>query len=114
MRIFTLAGTLGFLPFSSNCNILFSDSFRISQEHAKQLEEKLNASEVARKKAEAKLRDAEGLQAKLDAAEEALKEAQDKAASMQDRIEKIDAREADLIKKFDAQSEKFGGDILCR
>ena len=50
-------------------SFVFSDSFRISQEHAKQLEEKLNASEVARKIAEAKVRDAEGLQAKLDAAE---------------------------------------------
>ena len=91
---------------------MFSHSFRISQEHAKQLEEKLNASEVARREAEAKLRDAEGLQAKLDAAEKALKEAQDKAAAMQDRIDQIDAREADLIKKFDIQSEKFGGIFL--
>ena len=99
--------------FSSDRNC-FSDSFRISQEHGKQLEEKLNASEIARKKAEAKVRDAEGLQAKLDAAEKALKEAQDKAAAMQDRIDQIDAREAELIKKFDAQSEKFGGNILCR
>ena len=32
---------------------------------------------------------------------------------MQDRIDQIDAREADLIKKFDAQSEKFGGIFLC-
>ena len=97
--------------FYSDC-IHFSDSFRISQEHGKQLEEKLNASEIARKKAEAKLRDAEGLQAKLDAAEKALKEAQGKAAAMQDRIDQIDAREAELIKKFDIQSEKFGGIFL--
>ena len=88
-----------------------SDSFRISQEHTKRLEEKLNASEIARTKAEAKARAAEGLQAKLDAAEKALKEAQDKAAAMKDRIDQIDAREADLIKRFDAQSEKFGGTI---
>ena len=105
---------LGSLSVPSNCDIVFlSDSFRISQEHAKQIEEKLNASEVARKKAEAKVRDAEGLQAKLDAAEKALKEAQEKAAAMQDRIDQIDARETELIKKFDAQSEKFGGNI-CR
>ena len=83
----------------------FSDSFRISQEHGKQLEEKLNASERARKEAEIKLRDAEGLQAKLDAAEKALKEAQDKVAAMKDRIDQVDAREAELIKRFDAQSE---------
>ena len=82
---------------------------RISQEHAKQLEEKLNASEIARKKAEAKAQDAEGLQAKLDAAEKALKEAQDKAVAMKDKIDQVDAREAELIKRFDAQSEKFGG-----
>ena len=88
------------------------DSFRISQEHAKQLEEKLNGSEIARTKAEAEARDAEGLQDKLDAAKEALKEAQDKAAAMKDRIDQIDAREADLIKRFDAQSEKFGGKIF--
>ena len=92
--------------------VIFADSFRISQEHGKQLEEKLNASEVARKKAEAKVRDAKGLQAELDAADKALKEARDKAAAMQDRIDQIDAREVDLIKKFDAQSEKFGGDFL--
>ena len=85
---------------------------RISQEHAKQLEAKLNASEVARTKAETKARVAEGLQAKLDATEEALKEAQDKAATMKDKIDQIDAREADLIKRFDAQSEKFGGKIF--
>ena len=102
---------LNFGIFSSDC-IRFSDSFRISQEHGKQLEEKLNASEMARKKAEAKVRDAEGLQAKLDAAEKALKEAQDKAAAMQDRIDQIDAREAELIKKFDIQSEKFWGIFL--
>ena len=82
---------------------------RISREHSKQLEAKLNASEVARTEVEAKARVAEGLQAKLDAAEEALKEAQDKAAAMKDRIDQIDAREADLIKRFDAQSKKFGG-----
>ena len=110
---FTLINILGFLPFHSNCNILFSDSFRISQEHAKQLEEKLNASEIARKKAEAKARDAEGLQAKLDATEKALKEAKHKAVAMKDKIDQIDAREAELIKRFDAQSEKFGGNILC-
>ena len=102
---------MNFDIFSSN-RICSSDSFRISQEHGKQLEEKLNASEKARKEAEAKLRDAEGLQAKLGAAEKALKEAQDKAAAMQDRIDQIDAREADLIKKFDVQSEKFGGIFL--
>ena len=85
---------------------------RISQEHARQLEAKLDASEVARAKAEAKARDAEGLQAKLDGAEEALKEAQDKATAMKGRIDQIDARDADLIKRFDAQSEKFGGKIF--
>ena len=94
-----------------------SDSFRISQEHAKQLEEKLNASEIARAKAEAEARAAEGLQARLDAAEKALKEAQDKVATMKDKIDQIDAREAELIKRFDAQSEKFGGkcflSVLC-
>ena len=68
--------------------------------------------QIARKKAEAKVRDAEGLQAKLDAAEKALKEAQDKTAAMQERIDQIVAREADLIKKFDIQSEKFGGIFL--
>ena len=110
-----MTSILRFLPFPSNSDIvLLSDSFRISQEHAKQIEEKLNASEVARKKAEAKVRDAEGLQAKLDAAEKALKEAQDKAAAMKDKIDQVDAREAELIKRFDAQSEKFGGNILCR
>ena len=88
---------------------VFSDSFRISQEHGKQLEEKLNASEKARKEAEAKLRDAEGLQAKLEAAEKALKEAQDEAASMKEKIDRVNAREADLIKRMDEQSEKFGG-----
>ena len=67
---------------------------------------------MARKKAEAKVRDVEGLQAKLDAAEKALKEAQDKAAAMQERIDQIDTREAELIKKFDIQSEKFGGIFL--
>ena len=77
---------------------------RISQEHAKQLEAKLDASEVARAKAEAEARVAEDLQAKLDAAEEALKEAQDKAAAMKNKVDQIDAREADLIKRFDAQS----------
>ena len=82
------------------------DSFRISQEHAKQLEEKLNASEIARTQAEAKARAAEDLQAKLEAAEEALKEAQDKATAMKNKIDQIDAREAD------AQSKKFGGNSL--
>jgi hypothetical protein len=37
----------------SNLYISLPDSFRISQEHAKQLEQKLNASEIARKEAEA-------------------------------------------------------------
>ena len=101
------------MPFPSNGEIVFLlDSFRISQEHGKQLEEKLNASETARKKAEAKARDAEGLQAKLDAAKKALKEAQDQVASMKDKIDQVDTREAELIKRFDAQSEKFGGNNL--
>ena len=103
--------SLNFDIFSSE-RLCSSDSFRISQEHGKQLEEKLNASEMAHKKAEAKVRDAEGLQAKLDAAEKALKEAQDKASAMQDRIDQIDAREAQLIEKMDIQSEKVGGIFL--
>ena len=90
------------------------DSFRISQEHARQLEEKLNASEISRKEAEAKAQATEDLQAKLEATEKALKEAQDEAAAMKEKIDRIDAREADLIKRFDAQSEKFGGNILGR
>ena len=80
----------------------FPGSLKISQEHAKQLEAKLNASEKARKKAETEAQAAVNLQAKLDAAEKALKEAQDKAAAMRDRIDQIDTREADLIKRFDA------------
>jgi septal ring factor EnvC (AmiA/AmiB activator) len=98
----------------SNLYISLPDSFRISQEHAKQLEQKLNASEIARKEAEAKAQAANVLRTKLEAAENALKEAQDKAEAMKDKIDQIDAREAGLIKRFDAQSEKFGGNILCR
>ena len=94
--------------------IFLADSFRISQEHAKQLEQKLNASETARKEAETKVQAANVLRTKLEAAEKALKEAQDKAEAMKDKIDQIDAREAELIKRFDAQSEKFGGNILCR
>ena len=84
---------------------------RISQEHAKQLEAKLNASEEARQKAESKAQAVVNLQAKLDGVEKALKEAQDEAAAMKDRVDHIDTREADLIKRFDAQSEKFGGKV---
>ena len=109
---FYFAKYIGLFAFSFWLHYSLPDSFRISQEHAKQIKEKLNASEIARKKAEAKARDAEGLQAKLNAAERALKEAQDQVAAMKDRIDQVDARETELIKRFDAQSEKFGGKIL--
>ena len=72
----------------------------------------MNASEIARKEAEAKARAAEVLRTKLEAAENALKEAQDEAAAMREKIDQIDTREAELIKRFDAQSEKFGGNTL--
>ena len=57
---------------------------------------------------EAKAQAAEDLQARLNATEEALRGAQDKAVVMKKKIDRVDAREADLIKRFDAQSEKFG------
>ena len=93
----------------SNLYFYLPDSFRISQEHARQLEEKLNASEIARKEAEAKAQAARVLRAKLEAAEKALKEAQDEAAAMKEKIARVNAREADLIKRMDEKSEKFGG-----
>ena len=91
---------------------LLSGSLKFSQEHAKQLEIKLNARDKARKKAEAKALAAKGLQSKLEATKEALEEAQNKAAAMKDRIDQINARETKLIERLDAQSEKFGGLIL--
>ena len=100
---------------SSDCNLFFLGSLRISQKHAKELEAKLAASDKARKEAEAKALASENLQSKLEAAEEALKEAQDKAAAMKEKIEQIDARETAIIKRLDEQSEKFWGMFFsCR
>ena len=59
--------------------------------------------------AEAKARATDDLQAKLDAAEEVLKEAREEVKAMKEKLDRVDTREADLIKRMDEQSEKFGG-----
>ena len=56
------------------CNFLFPGALRIAQEHAKEIEKKLEASEKARGDAEAKAASAKDLQSRLDTTELALKD----------------------------------------
>ena len=87
---------------------IFADSLRISQEHARELEAKLNANERALKEAESKTLATEHLQAKLEAAEKALKEAENKASASEEKITQLAAREADIVNRLDALSNSFG------
>jgi hypothetical protein len=74
----------------------------IAQEHAKELEKKLEASEKARSDAEAKSASAEDLQSWLDAAELALS----------DKNEEIFQREANIIGRLDKQSNRFSSTVV--
>jgi uncharacterized protein (DUF3084 family) len=70
-----------------------------AQEHILELEKKLEASENARKDAEAKAASANELQTRLDSAELALKE----------KSEQVAQREADVVERLDKLSDKFSG-----
>ena len=97
-RVFVLISSYRLLC----CNFLFPGALRIAQEHAKELEKKLEASEKARKDAEAKAASAEDLQIRLNAAESALN----------DRDEQIAQREADITARLDKQSDRFSSTVI--
>ena len=84
------------------CNFLFPGALCTTQENAKELEKKLEASEKARKDAEAKAASAEDLQIRLNAAESALN----------DRNEQIAQREADITARLDKQSDRFSSTVI--
>jgi len=87
---------------------LFAGSLKISQEHVKKLEAKLDANEKALKEAESRALAADSLQIKLEAAEKALKEAEDKASASEEKVTRLTTREADIVNKLDALSNSFG------
>ena len=92
--------------------VLVAGSLKICQQHTKELEAKLEATEKALKEAESKTSAVEGLQAKLDAADEARKEAEARALTaennLSDKMKEIASREAGIKKRLDELTTSFG------
>ena len=97
-RVFVLISSYRLLC----CNFLFLGALRIAQEHTKEFEKKLEASEKARRDVEAKAASAEDLQIRLNAAESALN----------NRDEQMAQREADITARIDKQSDRFSSTVI--
>ena len=98
-----------YFPMSMFRIFVFADALKISEKQIDTLEQQLEASERARRDAEAEAKKVDELKAKLEAAEKACDDAKAKAASFEERIARIDERETSLVSRIKALSNKFYG-----